>query len=82
MDTGHSAFTAEDDVAREARRLINYFLAALTIPEDDIWVNLSPHEKNRIIPDVLAQTELGRDMLAQDFTLKQLTATMMNFGQA
>jgi hypothetical protein len=26
----------------EALRLVGYFLAALTIPEDEVWVNLSP----------------------------------------
>src|SRR5580704_17522107 len=34
----------------EATKLIKYFLASLTIPENDLWVNLSPYEKNRIIP--------------------------------
>jgi len=40
-------------------------------------INLSPYEKNRIIPDQLGQTELGRDMLAQDYILKQLTASLI-----
>ena len=49
----------------------------MTIPKDDLWVNLSPYEKDRIIPDELGKTELGRDMLAQDYILKQLTASLM-----
>src|SRR3989338_6608836 len=32
----------------ESTRLIKYFLAALTVPEDEMWVNLSPYEKDRI----------------------------------
>ena len=57
--------------------LLKYFLASLTTPEKEFWVNLSPYEKDRIIPKGLGQTELGRDMLAQDYLLKQLTASLM-----
>ena len=49
----------------------------MTIPEKDLWVNLSPYEKNRMIASNLAQTEMGRDMLAQDYLLKQLTASLI-----
>ena len=50
----------------QANQLIKYFLAALTIPKDQLWVNLSPYEKNRIIPQALSKTDMGRDLLAQD----------------
>ncbi|VAW19165.1 hypothetical protein MNBD_BACTEROID05-813, partial [hydrothermal vent metagenome] len=65
------------DFEDESQKLIKYFLAALTVPEDQMWVNLSPYEKNRIIPDSFGQTEMGRDLLAQDYLLKQLTASLM-----
>jgi hypothetical protein len=42
----------------ESTKLIKYFLAALTVPEDQMWVNLSPYEKDRIIPRGFGQTEL------------------------
>ncbi len=61
----------------ESNKLIKYFLASLTIPEKDLWVNLSPYEKDRIVPEELGNTELGRDMLAQDYILKQLTASLI-----
>lgn len=61
----------------ETQKLINYFLASLTVPEDEMWVNLSPYEKDRIIAEGLSHTEMGRDMLAQDYLLKQLTASLM-----
>src|SRR3989344_1253517 len=61
----------------ESTKLIKYFLAALTVPEDQMWVNLSPHEKDRIIPQGFGTTEMGRDLLAQDYILKQLTASLM-----
>jgi hypothetical protein len=60
----------------EAALLIRYFLAGLTIPEEEVWVNLSPYEKNRIISDNLAATELGSNMLAQDYLLKQLASSL------
>ncbi len=59
-------------------RSVRYFLAALTVPNDQLWVNLSPYEKQRIIPDGLSATEMGRDLLAQDYLLKQLTATLLS----
>ena len=61
----------------DALRLIKYFLAALTVPEKDLWVNLSPYEKDRIVPEAFGQTEMGRDLLAQDYLLKQITASLM-----
>lgn len=61
---------------KEAKKLIKYFLAVLTVPEDELWVNLSPYEKDRIIPEGLGVTELGVEMLSQDYLLKQLTASL------
>jgi len=75
VDTGNDkadpAFLKE-----ESQRLINYFLAVLATPEDSLWVNLSPYEHNRIIPDGLETTQIGRGMLAQDYVLKQLAASL------
>ncbi|MBF0483901.1 MAG: hypothetical protein HQL25_04250 [Candidatus Omnitrophica bacterium] len=62
----------------EAEKLINYFMAGLTVPEKDLWVNLSPKEKERIIPEGFDRTLMGQDMLAQDYILKQLTASLLN----
>jgi len=61
----------------ESMKMIKYFLASLTVPEKEMWVNLSPNEKDRIIPDKLGITEMGRDMLSMDYLLKQLTASMV-----
>lgn len=60
----------------DANRLISYFFTALTVDEDKLWVNLSPYESNRIIDDSLAQTELGRDFLTQDYMLKQIASSL------
>ena len=61
----------------EYLKLVKYFMAALTTPGKDMWVNLSPYEGNRIIPQDFGATEVGRDLLAQDYILKQLTASLI-----
>jgi guanylate kinase len=61
----------------ESTKLIKYFLASLTIPEKDLWVNLSPYEKDRIIPQSFGLTVMGRDLLAEDYILKQITASLI-----
>jgi len=67
----------QEQLKIESTKLIKYFLASLTIPEKDLWVNLSPYEKNRIIPPSFGLTEMGRDLLAEDYMLKQITASLM-----
>ncbi len=76
VDSGNEKLT-DDQFKTEADRLIKYFFACLTVPEKDMWVNLSPHEKGRIIPNEFGITEAGRDLLAQDYILKQLTASLI-----
>lgn len=76
IDTGDTDLQGKE-FEEESTRLIKYFLASLTVPEDELWVNLSPYEKDRIIPDGLSITEMGRDLLFQDYMLKQLTASLM-----
>ena len=63
--------------ADEYRKLVKYFLASLTIPDEDQWVNLSPYEKHRIIKDDFGKTEMGRDLLAEDYLLKQITSSLI-----
>ena len=77
-DEGNSASQARGaSLKEEATRLVKYFLASLTIPEKDLWVNLSPYEKDRIVPESFGKTEMGRDLLAQDYILKQITASLI-----
>ncbi|MBF0483359.1 MAG: hypothetical protein HQL25_01500 [Candidatus Omnitrophica bacterium] len=73
----HGAEMSQEEFRQEANRLIKYFLASLTIPEKDLWVNLSPYEKDRIVPQAFGKTEMGRDLLAQDYLLKQITASLI-----
>ncbi len=76
VDTGDSKLTGHD-LEKESQKLIKYFMASLTVPEKDLWVNLSPYEEGRIVPEAFGVTEMGRDLLAQDYILKQLTASLI-----
>ncbi|TAN60303.1 hypothetical protein EPN16_05535, partial [bacterium] len=60
----------------ESSKLIRHFLASLTIPEEDLWVNLSPQEPDRIIPSELGLTQMGVELLGQDYILKQLIGSL------
>ena len=77
LDQGNGYNLTNQDIKDKATRLIKYFLASLTIPEKDLWVNLSPYEKDRIIPQSFGLTEMGRDLLAEDYMLKQITASLI-----
>ena len=74
LDVGDGS---KPSLREESTKLIKYFLASLTIPEKDLWVNLSPYEKDRIIPNSFGLTEMGRDLLAEDYMLKQITASLI-----
>ena len=66
-----------DQKKEEYKKLVKYFLTSLTIPDEDQWVNLSPYEKDRIIKDDFGKTEMGRDLLAEDYLLKQITSSLI-----
>ncbi|MCP4652614.1 MAG: hypothetical protein GY858_04440 [Candidatus Omnitrophica bacterium] len=68
---------SDEELKNEAATLVNYFLAGLTVPEEDLWVNLSPVEADRIVPNELGRTDLGQDMLAQDYVLKKLSSSLI-----
>ena len=77
LDSGNTALS-EEELDYESKKLVEYFLTSMTIPKDDLWVNLSPYEDDKIIPFELGKTALGRDLLAQDYILKQFTASLLN----
>ena len=77
MDQGFPS-TPQEDIRKNSQVLIKYFMTALTIPESDVWVNLSPFEKERIIPANFEKTQMGLDLLEEDLKLKQLTAEFLS----
>jgi hypothetical protein len=81
VDSGQAQMN-DVELKAEGDKLIKYFFACMTIPDQDLWVNLSPYEKDRMIPKALSETALGRDLLVQDYLLKQLTASLIYPEQA
>ena len=61
---------------QDIERMIGYFFAAMAVPVDKIWVNLSPYEPDRVMEDTLALTGLGEDLLDMDYLLKQTSSAM------
>ncbi len=76
VDPGDGNLDA-DQKNQEYEKLVKYFLASLAVPEKEQWVNLSPYEKDRIVPDAFGKTDMGQDLLAQDYLLKQISASLM-----
>ncbi len=77
VDSGNTK-ASQEEVRKESEKLAKYFLASLTIPEKDLWVNLSPYEQDRVVPEMFGQTQMGRDLLAQDYILKQISASLIH----
>lgn len=73
-DQTEAEFVASGDSAKH----LEYFKAALTVKEENMWVNLSVYEADRMLPAPLAGTRFGRDLLSQDVVLEQLTASCMH----
>lgn len=59
-------------------RLGRYFNTFLIVKEENLHADLSPLKGNFGLPEILKPTELGRDMLAQDFVLKCYTAGLLD----
>lgn len=72
FDTNDQTKMSQEDIQRN----VNYFFTGLGVEESDIWVNLSPYEANRILPQSIDDTELGRDLLLQDYLLKQISSSL------
>lgn len=75
FDKGSSPLNKKEQ-KKTLDRLLSYFCAALTLPSENLWVNLSPYEADRIMNDNVAVTELGRDLLGLDYILKQLSSSL------
>lgn len=77
FDTGTDNISGET-LHTETENSVKYFLSALTTPDEDLWVNLSPIEKDRIVPVGFGETLMGRDILAEDYVLKQLASSLLH----
>lgn len=72
---GESDLPIEEKKA-QYQKLVRYFLAALAVPDHEQWVNLSPFERDKIVPPSFGRTDMGQDLLAQDYLLKQLSSSL------
>lgn len=72
IDSGDAGSIKEEDV----KQLVEYFLAVLAVPEEDLWVNLSPFEQDRVMSEKLSLTAMGKDLLGEDYILKQFTSSL------
>ena len=59
------------DVKESYRLSIESFLNILQMPDHLFWVNLNPNEPNRIIDDLLRNTDIGQILLTADVQLKK-----------
>ena len=63
-----------EDLETGAKKLFDYFLIGLVLPNDSFWVNLRPDSPDNIMDAYLAKTDLGRVLLEADVQLKKDTA--------
>lgn len=77
LDPGDEKIS-EKNLKNTAERLSRYFFASLTLPASSLWVNLAPYDQKHIIPVAFGMTEMGRDILAEDYVLKQMTASAIH----
>ena len=54
-----------------AKELIDYFFLGITLPSEDLWVNLNSVRQNAITSPRLALTDIGKVLLEADLTLKK-----------
>ncbi|MFC1631902.1 chemotaxis protein CheB [Candidatus Omnitrophota bacterium] len=54
-----------------AKELIDYFFLGITLPSEDLWVNLNSVRQNAITSPRLALTDIGKVLLEADLNLKK-----------
>ena len=75
LDPGDSRLS--ESKRQEAAALqVRYFIAGLVTPAERLWVNLSPYEEDKVVVQEHQVTELGRDMLKDDYLLKLFTSSL------
>ena len=66
------------DSRQESLTAIDYFFEVLSVPANDLWVNLGPAEMEQVMPPSLRELEIGRVLLESDLVLKKLTAALLH----
>ena len=62
---------SETNLEPIAKELIDYFFLGITLPSDDLWVNLNSVRESEITSPRLSLTDIGKVLLEADLTLKK-----------
>ncbi|MBP6919893.1 MAG: hypothetical protein KBC23_02765 [Candidatus Omnitrophica bacterium] len=73
-----SGFETSLNIQKATEKAIEYFFIGLTVPDEAFWVNLNPKGMTQIMEPGLADTDLGKVMLAADLRLKKDTCDITN----
>jgi hypothetical protein len=76
LDKGSVREPLEQEFSGASKKLFQYFLTGISLPNDSFWVNLRPDKEENIIDAQLAQTDVGKVMLESDLQLKKDTARL------
>jgi hypothetical protein len=76
LDVGEETAVSARTRPATVKRLIDYFLIGLRLPDGSFWVNLRPDRPDDIIDPSFERTELGKVFLEADVMLKKDMAAM------
>ena len=71
LDSGEVSFESEAQFKPQAKELIDYFFLGITLPSEDLWVNLNSVRQTEITSPRLALTDIGKVLLEADLRLKK-----------
>jgi hypothetical protein len=77
VDVGQNRLSGEP-LRSEGQKVIDFFGESFSTDVTNVWVNFSPCESNRMLPDALAGTELGKALLEIDYRLKLFSASCLH----
>jgi hypothetical protein len=66
------------NIQKSTERAIEYFFMGLVLPDDAFWVDLNPAGLTQIMERDIADTDMGRVLLAADLRLKKDTSELTN----
>jgi len=75
LDKGDALDLSEAATKETTKKLLNYFLVGIALPDSMFWVNLRPDSADQIIDPYLEMTDVGKIMLEADLQLKKDTAS-------
>ena len=71
LDTREEEVEDAQELEPLAKELIDYFFLGITLPSDDLWVNLNSVQESEVTSPRLALTDIGKVLLEADLTLKR-----------